>query len=210
MSVLIKGIDKGELPFEARLLLADAATGSELPVSVTGSFLRERGWRVGSIITDGDAEEAVAAARVFECVCAGVRLLAYADNPKRGLVRKLMSRGYDRGDAEAAADELEGLGYINEDAQIKRRGEAMAERKLRGLRRVRADLAAAGYDRDRISAWAEGCGIDFGSICARVIEKKGGIPGRDDPDGRRRLLSYLYRQGFSSSDIGEAVKLLSE
>ncbi len=209
MSVIIKTAGKGELPFEVRLLLADAETGAELPLSVPASFFRERGWAAGRLIGDSDAEEAVAAARVFECICAGVRLLSYSDNPKRGLVRKLCAKGYDRGDAEAAAAELEALGYINEDSQIKRRGEAMAERKLRGLRRVKSELCALGYDRDKVASWADGCGLDFGEICARAIEKKGGIPDRGDPDGRRKLMSYLYRQGFSSEDIANAAKLFS-
>ena len=210
MSVAVVRIEKSELPFAAEIVLADTVTGEELPLRVAETFLRERSINVGDVISDGEAEETVEAARILECAISGLKLLAYTDNSVRGLGKKLRSRGYDRDCAEGAADLLSELGYINESAQIERRGRALAERKLRGRRRVTADLAAMGYDRDRIGEWVRDCGIDFSEICARAIEKKGGIPPRDDPDGRRRLMQYLYRQGFGSEDIRAAAVLLAK
>lgn len=126
----------------------------------------------------------------------------------RGLERKLRSRGFDREVAASAAELLSRLGYINETSQIARRGRAIAEGKLRGKRRVAADLCALGYPRDAVTSWLDNCGIDFAAICARAITKKGGIPEKTAPDERRRLLSYLYRQGFCAEDIRKAAEVL--
>ena len=212
MSVVITEIKKCELPFAAEIVLSDIDSGEELPLRVLTSYLNERGYRIGSIISDGEAEEAVEASRVCECAVAGIKLLAYADNSVRGIERKLRSRGYERECAAAASRALAELGYINESSQIERRGRLLAERKLRGKRRVISELSALGYDREAISEWAQGAAeeIDFGEICARAIEKKGGMPPREDADGRRKLLQHLYRQGFSSEDIRRAALILSE
>lgn len=210
MSVTIREIKKSELTFAVEVVLADTVTKEELPLRVLTSFVKDRGYSVGDVISDPEAEEVVEAARVCECACSGIKLLAYSDNSVRGLERKLRSRGYERECAESAARALAALGYINESSQIERRGQALAERKLRGLRRVTSDLAALGYDREKISEWARECGIDFGAICARAIERRGGMPPREDADGRRRLLQYLYRQGFSGEDIRAAALILAE
>lgn len=212
MSVVITEIKKSELPFAAEIILSDTDTGEELPLRVLTSYLNERGYRVGSVISDGEAEEAVEASRVCECAVSGIKLLAYADNSIRGIERKLRSRGYERECAAAASRALAELGYINESSQIERRGRLLAERKLRGKRRVISELSALGYDREAISEWAQGPAeeIDFGEICALAIEKKGGMPPREDADGRRELLQYLYRQGFGSEDIRRAALILSE
>lgn len=210
MSVTVREIKKSELPFAVDLVLADSATKEELPLRVLTDFVNDRGYSVGDVIPDEEAEEVVEAARVCECACSGIKLLAYADNSVRGLERKLRSRGYERECAESASQALAELGYINETSQIERRGRALAERKLRGRRRVTADLAALGYDREAISEWARECGIDFSVICARAIERRGGMPPHEDADGRRRLLQYLYRQGFSGEDIRAAAVILAE
>ncbi len=216
MSAVIKELKKSELPFAYELTLADTLTGAELPLRVLRFYAEEHGFSVGKEIDDTDVEDAVDAARVCECAVAGAGLLAYTDNSVRRLARKLCARGYERDVADEAARALSRFGYIREDAQIERRGRALAERKLRGRRRVISDLCALGYDMDAIRSWDAGCSIDYASICARAIERRGGLPSREDGDRegyeakKRRLLSYLYRQGFSGEDIRAAAALLRD
>ena len=212
MSVAVTEIKKSELPFAAEIVLSDVDSHGELPLRVLTSYIDSHSYSVGSVLTDGEAEEAVEASRVCECAVVGIKLLAYADNSVRGLERKLRSRGYDRDCAACASRALADLGYINESSQIERRGRMFAERKLRGKRRIISELASLGYDRDAIAEWAHGDAekIDFGQICARVIEKRGGMPPREDADGRRRLLQYLYRQGFGGEDIRRAALILAD
>ncbi len=185
------------------------ADGAPMSCRVLSRFWRSHMHRIGDVIDDAEAEAIVDAARVCDGVEVGMRLLGYRDNSLRGLSKKLRERGFDREVADEAASELEAMGAIDEERQIERRGREFAERKLRGQRRVAADLCALGYERGRVEEWLSGCGIDFGAICARAIEKKGGVPERGDADGKRRLLSYLYRQGFSSEDIRRAVGIVN-
>ena len=189
---------------------AGVSFGTPLSCRVLAGFYRDRGYKIGDVISDEEAEAIVEAGRVCDGVEAGKRILSYADNSVRGLAKKLKARGFDRDIADMAAEELSAMGMIKEDDQIERRGRVQAERKLRGRRRVAADLCALGYDRVRVEKWLAGCGIDFGEICARAIMKRGGVPSKEDRDERRRLLSYLYRQGFSSDDIRHAVEIIEE
>ena len=208
--VMIRAFLNDESPLAVGVEIMDIDTGSVMVVRVLREFINERGHKVGDTLSDAEAEEIVDASRVCECAEAGLRLLVYTDNSKRGLERKLRAKGYDRDVSECASEALAKMGYINESSQIERRGRVLAERKLRGKRRIAADLGAIGYDRDAVSDWLRDCGIDFGEICARSIEKKGGLPPREDKDGRRRLISYLYRQGFTGEDIRAAARILNE
>ena len=138
----------------------------------------------------------------------GIRLLGYSDSSVRALSQKLRSKGYEKEIAERAAAALEEHGYIREREIVLRKGDRIAEVKLRGKRRVAEELLTAGYKREYVSEWMKTTEIDFSAICARVITKKGGIPEAADRDGRRKLLSYLYRQGFSSDDVRGAIEIL--
>lgn len=170
--------------------------------------LDETSLSVGKKITSEEEEALRRAARVCEAVVAGLRLLGYSDASVRKLSEKLRRRGFDREIAAEAAVAIRDFGYINEADSVRRLGERIAETKLRGRRRVAEDLAARGYDRGLIREITEGLDVDFGSICARAIKKRGGIPeGREE---KRKLLSYLYRQGFSADDIRQATRILSE
>lgn len=210
MSLIIKSVGTGSFSLAVAVTIRDTETGGEQTMNVLRSFWEESGLSVGDTVNDETDEVLSHAARVFECAADGIRLLGYSDNSVRGIAKKLRTRGYDRDTAEEAAIALSDAGYINEAAQIERRGTALAERKLRGRRRIAADLSALGYDRDAISEWIRDADIDFGAICARAIEKHGGMPPRDDTNGRRKLMSYLYRQGFSGDDIRAAVRILAD
>lgn len=163
---------------------------------------------VGDDITDEDEEKLRRAAEVFSAVLVGLRLLGYSDASVRKLSEKLRQRGFDRETAKDAALAIRDLGYINEAESVRRLGERIAETKLRGRRRVAEDLSARGYDRELIREIIEDLSVDFGEICARAIKKRGGIP--DGGDEKRKLLSYLYRQGFSADDIRRGTRILSE
>ena len=208
MSVIISDKKRGELAISSELTLTDTETGTQLPLCVLTLFVDEKGYRIGDIVDDGEVEEIVTASRVYDCAVAGVKLLSYSDNSVRGLSRKLVTREYERVCADEAARALSELGYINEREQIERRGRNIAERKLRGSRRVAADLASLGYDREAIEEWERECGINYAEICARAIMRRGGLPPRSDTDGRKRLISYLYRQGFSGEDIRAAAIMI--
>lgn len=164
---------------------------------------------VGEELTEDDVEVLRSEADVFRAVVHGLRLLGYSDQSVRALSLKLRRKGYDKLTAESAAKAIESFGYINEKEQAIRRARVHAS-KLKGKRLVMSSLYEDGYCKDAIAAWSESDTTDYGALCARAIEKKGGMPASDDVDGRRKLLQYLYRRGFTPSDIKEAVKILHE
>lgn len=201
----IESVRRSATPIAIECTIIYNDNGEKKTVNVLRSEWAELGCGAGDFVTEGVLEEIELCAIVCEAALCGCRLLGYSDASVRTLADKLRRRGYGRFAAERAAAAIEAAGYINEPEQIKRRARQSAERKLRGMRRVIEDLYAHGYRRENIDCWADECDIDFGEICARAIERRGGIP--EDADGKRKLLQYLYRQGFSAEDIRRGAEL---
>ncbi len=170
----------------------------------------DRFYSVGDELSEFDISELKLSTEVSDAVIRGIKLLGYGDASVRKMEKKLREKGYGRDAAERAAAAIEKLGYIDEKRVVLRKGDLIAERKLRGKRRVIEELMAAGYKREAVNEWARVTEVDFGAICARVIEKKGGIPPAGEREARKKLLSYLSRQGFSSDDVKNAARYLSE
>ncbi len=166
-------------------------------------------YKAGDPLSEADILTLHAEGELFVAVMHGIRLLGYSDQSVRALTRKLVGKGYSRLTAESAAREIERLGYINETEQVMRRARAHTS-KLKGQRLVISELYADGYGKETISHWLERDDTDYGSLCARAIRKKGGLPEKSDTDARKKLISHLYRRGFTSFDIKEAVKILSD
>ncbi len=206
--MILSEVSPSGLPIAINVEILYNETGTAEKLTLLRRDLQALSLSVGDEITDEDEGRLRRAAEVFLGVTLGLRLLGYSDASVRKLSEKLRQRGFDRETAKEAALAIRDLGYIKEDESIRRLGERIAETKLRGRRRVAEDLAAKGYDRDLIRENLEELTVDFGEICARAIKKRGGIP--EEGDGKRRLLSYLYRQGFSSDDIRRAARIISE
>lgn len=195
----VESVKASSLPIVFECSIVYNNTREEVTVNVLRSEWAELGCGVGDYIDEDTIGDIDICAMVAGAAMHACRLLGYSDSSVRALTDKLRQRGYERDVARRAAEALEAAGYINEKDQIDRRGRMLSERKLHGLRRVVNELYAAGYKRENIRDWADGCDIDFGEICARAIAKRGGIPA--DADEKRKLISYLYRRGFSSDDI---------
>ncbi len=164
---------------------------------------------VGEELTEDDVDVLKSEGDVFRAVVHGLKLLGYSDQSVRALALKLRRKGYDKIISDSAAKAIESLGYINEKEQVTRRARVHAS-KLKGKRLIVSALYEDGYGKDAILSWSESDTTDYGELCARAIEKKGGMPEHDDIDGRRKLLQYLARRGFTSSDVKEAVTILRE
>ncbi len=205
---LIESVRRGATSIVTECTIIYNDNGEKKTVNVLRSEWAELGCGAGDFIDEDTLAELLLCAIVCEAALCGYKLLGYGDNSVRALSDKLRRRGYGRDVAERAAAAIEAGGYINEPDQIKRRGRNTAERKLRGMRRVIDDLYTLGYRRENIDRFIKDCDIDFGEICARAIERRGGIP--EDADGKRNLMAYLYRQGFCSDDIKRGAAILRE
>lgn len=206
----IISVKKSILPIisEVSVAYTVSESGIEETYNILNSEIEEYGFKTGAELSEDDFEYFIASAETAKAAIHGIRLLGYSDSSVRMLSQKLRTKGYDRETSIRAAEFLEREGYIKERDIVLRKGDLIAEKKLRGKRRIAEELLSAGYKREYISEWMKTTSVDFAEICAKVIEKKGGIPESGDVDGRKKILSYLYRQGFSSDDIRNAIDLM--
>lgn len=149
----------------------------------------------GTPLDDGALAAIGEAAGTCAARTRALRMLAYGDNSEKGLLRKLRARGTDPDAAAAAVREMRDRGYIREDEQAYRLVLREAKNKLRGPRRILAELVSRGYSaataRAAISRAEEEGEVDFDEIAARLVEQKLG----PDP-GREEEAALLWKQGF--------------
>ncbi len=124
-----------------------------------------------------------------------LRILSCTDNSEEALVRKLLSRSFPLDIAKEAAREMVGLGYINEEGQLKRLIELEVKNNLSGREKVILKLLSKGYRREKTEAVlfelvSEGT-VDFEAAKQRLIEKKlGENPSPED------VAKLLYKHGY--------------
>ncbi len=129
---------------------------------------------------------------------AAARILAFSENNRAMLIRKLRARGFDAALCESVCDEMVARGYIREGDQLERAVLAAAK-KLWGARRIADALTAKGFARDAVLACidrlAETGEIDFSENRRILLQKK--LP-QDATYAARRAL--LYRYGYGAGD----------
>lgn len=206
MIAYVKDVHPGALLIAFEVTIVYNSSGEEEKLTLLKQSFP---FSVGEELTEDDVDVLRTEGEVFSAVVHGLRLLGYSDQSVKSLALKLRRKGYDKVTSESAAKAIEALGYINETEQVTRRARVHAS-KLKGKRLIISELYADGYGKDAVSAWSESDTTDYGELCARAIAKKGGMPESADTDGKRRLLAHLYRRGFTSSDVREAVRILSE
>ena len=152
-------------------------------------------------------EEITLFAERHSAVKRGISILSFGDNTKKGLARKLCTKGFSREAAEYAAEYLENAGYINEAESAMLLARDMAEKKLYGARRIAAALYEEGFSKDAIAAAAERVDVDFALVCAKRIAKMGGRELFFAKETKQKAVAALLRYGFSYEDIKEALKI---
>ena len=146
---------------------------------------------------DGDMLAALSHSdEVYRARLHALRILSYADNNERTLVRKLISRGISHSLATEVAHEMVGRGYIDEQRQLERLIITATNRNLIGPHRIKAKLTAKGYrgsDIDGIIEQLCDSGeIDFDRSRRLLIEKKLTRGATDD-----EIKKLLYKNGYS-------------
>lgn len=181
------------------LLTAAVAEGEPVRYPLTEAEYRALGEpAVGDALNDERAECLVGYATRHRARAAAFRILAFGDNNRAALTRKLRARGYSATLALEVVEEMVARGYIREGDQLERAVRAAAG-KLWGRHRILAALTAKGYDRTEVEACVdrltEAGELDFADARRRLIEKK--LKGRQDPAAVRAL---LYRYGHKGTE----------
>ncbi len=132
---------------------------------------------------------------VYRAHLYALRILSYADNNERTLVRKLVSRGICAPLAQEVAHEMVSRGYINEQSQLERLVLTEANRNLTGQRKIKAKLSAKGFKgsdiEDVIERLCESGEIDFDRSAKLLIEKKLTRGATDE-----EIKQLLYKNGY--------------
>ena len=145
-------------------------------------------------------DEAVEETTPADVITAAMRLLAGRDHSRHELAAKLARRLGSSPLIEGALDELEDLGYLDDDRFVS----SFIDQRCRkgfGPLRILADLRAKGLAPDRVEQLLEEADIDWSSRLIEVAEHKFGgavASGRADMARRGR---FLEQRGFPTSLI---------
>ena len=144
-------------------------------------------------------------AAAFDAAC---RILSFMDNTEKALDRKLSERGFTPAARAAAIERAKSMGLLEEERMIIRKVEGLAKGRGYGMRRIRQELALAGFSEEAYDALTPEflASLDFPAICAELMRKRGGDP--TEPD--EKTYAFLLRRGFSAEDIRKAKLLLKE
>ncbi len=170
---------------------------------VTEEELLRFGLRAG-LELDGEMLEAVrASVRASSAKAAAADIIGSRALSKKELTRRLVKKGNDEADAQAAADWLEDIGAINDAGYA-----AALARKGYGPARVREELRRRGVDR---SLWDEALEElpEAAEVLDQLIRKKcrGEL---SDPREKKRVSDALLRRGFAWSDVKAAMGRYTE
>ena len=169
----------------------------------------ELGIRKGQVIDEETFDKIEELSKKCRAIRKGVDLLSYSASSKVRLAHRLRSKGIDKESAENAAEHLEKMGIINEEADVERQI-ALCLKKLWGKRRIYRELCAKGYDRTLVEA--EISKID-GEIlvqnCVACFRKNHKIL-PEDPEVRKKIVASLVRYGYTFSEIKEAFRIIQE
>lgn len=157
---------------------------------------------------DGETLEALqASVRTSSAKAAAANIIGSRALSKKELTRRLVKKGNEEADAQAAADWLEDIGAVDDAAYaaslVRHYGE-----KGYGPQRVREELRRRGVDRD---LWDEAMEElpDPAEILGRLLEKKCGGELSDRKE-IKRVSDSLMRRGFAWSDVREALRRYTE
>ena len=124
-----------------------------------------------------------------------LRILSYADNNEKTLLRKLISRGIRADIAALVARDMVSRGYINEKRQLSLIITEEVNRKLTGPHKLRPKLISKGYSAadidSEITMLLSSNEIDFERSKHLLIEKK--LPTDATEEEIKKL---LYKNGY--------------
>lgn len=174
---------------------------------VTEEELLRFGLRAG-LELDGEMLEAVrASVRASSAKAAAADIIGSRALSKKELTRRLVKKGNDEADAQAAADWLEDIGAVDDAAYAAALARHYGQKGY-GPARVREELRRRGVSRELWDSALEEL-PDPAEILDRLIQKKcrGEL---SDPREKKRISDALLRRGFSWSEVRSAMGRYAE
>jgi regulatory protein len=192
----LKAVRAGKTQGYLTVVIQDGEDRRTLTVSER-DYLEASSPRPGDDL-DGDMLAALSHSdELYRARLYALRILSYADNNERTLVRKLISRGISYAIAVDIAHEMVGRGYIDERRQLERLVITEVNRNLIGPHRIKEKLRAKGYSASDIDEMIEQLldsgEIDFDRSAELLIAKKLTRGATDD-----EIKKLLYKNGYNA------------
>lgn len=169
----------------------------------------ELGIRKGQIIDEEIFDKLEEFSKKCRAIRKGSDLLSYSASSKVRLAHRLRSKGIDKESAENAAEHLEKMGLIDEEADVERQVTSCLK-KLWGKKRIYRELCAKGYGSDIVGENISL--IDEETLvqnCATLIKKKYRVM-PDESNEVKKIIASLVRYGYTFSEIKEAFRMVAE
>ena len=174
---------------------------------VTEEEVLRFGLRSGQILDEETLDALQYSAKTSRTRTQAANIVASRPLSKRELTKRLLQKGSDVEDAQAAADWLEELGAVNDEEYAATVARHYAARGY-GAARVREELRRRGVERE---LWDDALEElqESGDTLDALIRKKcrGSL---EDPKEQRRICGALMRRGFSWSEIKTAMGRYTE
>ena len=169
----------------------------------------ELGLRKGAVLDTDTFDELERISRECLAIRKGSNLLSYSSSSKVRLAQRLRAKGIDAESAKNAAQKLEEMGLIDEEADVERAVQSCLK-KFWGKKRIYRELMAKGYGREYIARELE-CVSEKELVenCVALFYKKHKVfP--DDPDAQKKIVASLVRYGYGFSEIKQALIIIEK
>ncbi|MCM1144019.1 MAG: recombination regulator RecX [Blautia sp.] len=139
-----------------------------------------------------------------------MNLLKSKDYTKKQLADKLREGGYPGAIIEDALAYVESYGYVDDERYVREFIEYHMQSKSR--KRIENDLMKKGIDRKLISGAFEelqenGIEIDETAMISKILLKKNYKGETATDEEKRKMYGFLYRKGFHTERINQALLL---
>lgn len=183
----------------------------ETAVKIDTEIFIRSGLKPGDMLTDGELHELIRASEERRAREKALYLLEHRNHSKKELADKIARTAVSREAAQAAADRMEELGLLNDEAYARDLARELFTRKRYGAMRVKQELKRKGIGEELIGGLLEQYGGEETALenIQVVLDKKyAGWEG--DEKIRRRAFSALQRLGYSYGLIRQAMRVEDE
>jgi regulatory protein len=174
----------------------------EFAVSLDTKTLLEQRIDVGSELDDEDLQELIALSNENRAKEKALWLISYRSHSKKELTDKIRRTTTDEA-AHKAADRMEELGLINDEAYARRYAEQLLFHKHMSKRAAAMELKRKGIDRELIDEVLEETDVDSREQAKEFLIKK--YKNLGDEKTKRRAVAALQRLGYGWEDIRGAL-----
>lgn len=174
------------------------------------TFLKSR-LRPGDQLTDAELHQLIQASDARRANEKALYLLEHRNHSKKELTDKIARTAASREAAQAAAERMEELGLVDDEAYAQSYARELFLRKRFGPMRVKQELRQKGIDQELIDQLIEEYGDEelLQENIQAVLEKK--YRGwQEDEKIRRRAFAALQRLGYHYEQIREGMSRSAE